>query len=199
MKEGMNMKKIMDVVFLLDRSGSMHGIENDTIGGYNSYLEKLKNDNIKVTTILFDDEYEFLTKREDIKSVKPLNNKTYYVRGSTALFDAIGKSILYLEQNNPHKVLFVITTDGMENSSKEFTKNKIKEMIKRHDDWEFMYIGADIDSYNEGESLGIKKKNIANYQKTSKGVSNLFESITCAAKCMYEEDTICDNWKKDLE
>jgi len=195
----MNMKKIMDVVFLLDRSGSMHGIENDTIGGYNSYLEKLKNDNIKVTTILFDDEYEFLTKREDIKSVKPLNNKTYYVRGSTALFDAIGKSILYLEQNNPHKVLFVITTDGMENSSKEFTKNKIKEMIKRHDDWEFMYIGADIDSYNEGESLGIKKKNIANYQKTSKGVSNLFESITCAAKCMYEEDTICDNWKKDLE
>ena len=193
------MKKIMDVVFLLDRSGSMHGIENDTIGGYNSYLEKLKNDNIKVTTILFDDEYEFLTKREDIKSVKPLNNKTYYVRGSTALFDAIGKSILYLEQNNPHKVLFVITTDGMENSSKEFTKNKIKEMIKRHDDWEFMYIGADIDSYNEGESLGIKKKNIANYQKTSKGVSNLFESITCAAKCMYEEDTICDNWKKDLE
>ena len=194
-----NLRKDMDVVFLLDRSGSMHGLESDTIGGYNNYLESLKGKNIFVTTILFDDQYEVINQREKLANVKHLDNETYFVRGCTALMDAIGKTILNLEKNNPNKVLFVITTDGLENASKEFNKEKIKEMISKHTNWEFMYIGANIDSYSEGESIGIKSKNIANYQKSGKGVSKLFSSIGCACKSMYEDNEICDNWKEELE
>ena len=122
----------MDIVFLLDRSGSMGGIETDTIGGYNSYINEQKKNNAKVTTILFDDKYEMLTKREDIKNIKKLTNKEYYVRGCTALLDAIGNTINFMDKEKANKVMFVITTDGMENASKEFTRAKIKEMIQGH-------------------------------------------------------------------
>lgn len=188
----------MDVVFLLDRSGSMHGVENDTIGGYNSYLKSLKGSNIKVTTILFDDKYEVITDRCPLEKMKELNNDIYYVRGCTSLLDAIGKTIINLEKKNPKKVLFVITTDGLENASHEFGKDKIKKMIQEHKDWEFMYIGADIDSYSEGESIGISHHNIANYEKSCGGVSKLFASIGKASKCMYEENAINDDWKEEL-
>ena len=200
MKNKKNVKKEeMDVVFSLDRSGSMNGMEDDTIGGYNSYLDSLKGKNINVTTILFDDKYEMITEREKLEKVKKLNRETYYVRGCTALLDAIGKTINYLNSKKPNKVLFIITTDGLENASKEFSKDKIKEMINHHSDWEFMYIGADIDSYSEGESIGIKRCNIANYKKSNKGVSKLFSSIGYASKCMYEECCINEDWKNDLE
>ena len=192
----------MDVVFLLDRSGSMHGVENDTIGGYNSYLKSLKGSNIKITTILFDDKYEVITDRCPLEKVKELNNDVYYVRGCTALLDAIGKTIINLERkitNKTNKVLFVITTDGLENASHEFNKDKIKKMINEHQDWEFMYIGADIDSYSEGESIGISHHNIANYEKSCGGISKLFASIGKASKCMYEENTINDDWKEELK
>ena len=188
----------MDVVFLLDRSGSMHGVENDTIGGYNSYLKSLKGSNIKVTTILFDDKYEIITDRCPLSKMKELNQNIYYVRGCTALLDAIGKTIIKLEENNPKKVLFVITTDGLENASHEFSKEKIKKMIQEHQDWEFMYIGADIDSYSEGESIGISRHNIANYEKSCGGVSKLFASVGKASKCMYEKNIINDDWKEEL-
>lgn len=189
----------MDIVFLLDRSGSMQGIEDDTIGGYNSYIESQKANNVKVTTILFDDKYEMITKRENIKDVKKLDNKKYYVRGCTALLDAIGKTINFMDQEKAHKVMFIITTDGLENASKEFDKNQIKEMIKGHKNFEFMYIGADIDSYAEGSSLGISKKNISNYRKEKVGVKKLFESVGRASCAFYEENHINDNWKDDLE
>ena len=194
-----NQNKEMDIVFLLDRSGSMGGIESDTIGGYNGYLDKQKNNNVRVTTVLFDDQYEMLTKREDIKKVSHLNNKTYFVRGCTALLDAIGKTINFMDQEKAKKVLFIITTDGLENASREFNKDKIKSMIEKHTNWEFMYIGADIDSYNEGSSIGIKSKNIANYEKSGRGVSRLFNAVFDASCKMYEEDSISDDWKKNLE
>ncbi len=193
------MKKEMDIVFLLDRSGSMRGTEEDTIGGYNSYIETQKNNNVLVTTILFDDKYEMIYNRKNIKEVKQLNNKKYYVRGCTALLDAIGKTINYMDKEKAKKVLFIITTDGLENASKEYTKNQIKEMIEGHINYEFMYIGANIDSYSEGSSIGINKKNIANYKKDKKGISKLFMSLGKVSKSFYAEEAICDDWKQDLE
>ena len=189
----------MDVVFLLDRSGSMGGIEKDTIGGYNSYIDSQRGKNVKVTTVLFDDKYEILHNREDIDSIKKLTNKDYYVRGCTALLDAIGKTIREMEDKNPNKVIFIITTDGYENASTKYNKSQIKELISVHKDWKFMYIGADIDSYSEGRSLGIKDELIANYKKTDRGISKLYNALTTASKLFYEEEKIDESWKNELE
>ena len=189
----------MDIVFLLDRSGSMGGIETDTIGGYNSYINEQKKNNAKVTTILFDDKYEMLTKREEIKNIKKLTNKEYYVRGCTALLDAIGNTINFMDKEKANKVMFVITTDGMENASKEFTRAKIKEMIQGHKDWEFIYIGADIDSYSEGQSIGIDSKNISNYRKDKKGVSMLYSAINNATENYRADRRNNVDWKQELE
>ena len=189
----------MDVVFLLDRSGSMGGIEKDTIGGYNSYIDSQRGKNVKVTTILFDDKYEVLHNREDVDNIKKLTNKEYYVRGCTALLDAIGKTIREMEDKNPNKVIFIITTDGYENTSTKYNKSQIKELISVHKDWKFMYIGADIDSYSEGRSLGIKDEFIANYKKTDRGISKLYNALTTASKLFYEEEIIDESWKNELE
>lgn len=189
----------MDVVFLLDRSGSMGGIEKDTIGGYNSYIDSQRGKNVKVTTILFDDKYEVLHNRVDVDNIKKLTNKEYYVRGCTALLDAIGKTIREMEDKNPNKVIFIITTDGYENASTKYNKSQIKELISVHKDWKFMYIGADIDSYSEGRSLGIKDEFIANYKKTDRGISKLYNALTTASKLFYEEEIIDESWKNELE
>ncbi len=193
-----NMKE-MDIVFLLDRSGSMSGMEEDTIGGYNSYLKEQRKNNVRVTTVLFDDQYELLHERENIKNVHNLTRKEYYVRGCTALLDAIGKTINLMDNKNTGKTIFIITTDGLENASSEYTKDKIKNLIKKHKDWEFMYIGADIDSYKEGETIGIKKSNIANYSKSKKGMQKLFSSIGKASSSFYECECISNDWKDELE
>ncbi len=192
-------EKEMDVVFLLDRSGSMGGMERDTIGGYNSYLNKQRNKNVKVTTILFDNEYEILHQRENIKNVHNLTKKEYYVRGCTALLDAVGKTISLMDKEEAKKVIFIITTDGLENASKEYNKEQIKRLIKSHENWEFMYIGANIDSYSEGASIGIKKTNISNYRKSKTGVKNLFSSLGKALESFYECNMVCADWKEDLE
>lgn len=192
-------KKVMDVVFLLDRSGSMKGTEKDTIGGYNSYINSFKNENVKITTILFDNKYEMITERKDVKEVSELTEKEYYVRGSTALLDAIGNSIKFMDDKKADKVMFIITTDGYENASHNYTKEQIKEMIQGHSNWEFMYIGADIDSYSEGNSIGIKSSNIANYKKDSKGISKMFSAISMASKNYCEENYVKSSWKNDLE
>ena len=189
----------MDVVFLLDRSGSMGGIEKDTIGGYNSYIDSQRGKNVKVTTVLFDDKYEVLHNRVDVDNIKKLTNKEYYVRGCTALLDAIGKTIREMEDKNPNKVIFIITTDGYENASTKYNKSQIKELISVHKDWKFMYIGADIDSYSEGRSLGIKDEFIANYKKTDRGISKLYNALTTASKLFYEEEKIDESWKNELE
>lgn len=191
----------LDLIFLIDRSGSMYGSEEDTIGGFNSFIEKekLKEGNTRVTTILFDHEYEMLYKRKDIDDVDKLTRDQYYVRGSTALLDAIGKTITTLDREIDNNALFVITTDGMENSSVEFSKSQIKSMIQNHN-WEFIFIGADIDSYSEARQLGIKKSRVANYDKSARGVEKMYSSIDFASTSMRENVSLDDvNWKKDLE
>ena len=200
-KGGNNMKdkEIMDVVFLLDRSGSMHGMENDTIGGYNSYLKSMRQKNAKITTILFDNEYEMITKRENISNVRNMDYKTYYTRGCTALLDAIGKTISYMDSENPSKVVFIITTDGLENASIEYNKGQIKEMIEGHKNWEFIYLGANIDSYKEASSIGISKSRTSNFAKTKKGMGAMFGSVQKLCATYESEGCINEDWKDGLE
>ena len=195
----MTKKKELDVVFLLDRSGSMQGSETDTIGGYNSYLEQQRKNkfNTKITTVLFD---EILHNRKPIQDVNNLTEKEYFVRGCTALLDAIGKTINNLDKKvKDNKVLFVITTDGLENASREYNKDKIKSLIEQHSNWEFIYIGADIDSYGEGTSIGIPRKNISNYSKSKKGTDTLFKSINYLSRCMCMDESFDESWKEELE
>lgn len=194
-------QKSLDLVFLIDRSGSMYGSEEDTIGGFNSFIknEKSKEGNVSVTTILFDHKYEVLYKRKPIHQVNDLTPNEYYVRGSTALLDAIGRTITTLDKEISNNVLFVIMTDGKENASVEFSKSQVKSMIDNHD-WEFLFIGADIDSYSEAGSIGIKKSRVANYRKSKEGIKNLYSSVECVTNCMRNDVSLDEvNWKKDLE
>ena len=196
----MKKKKIKDIVFLLDRSGSMYSFTNDTIGGYNSYLEKeRKLNNSKITTILFDDQYEVLHDRLNIQEVKNITEKEYYTRGCTALYDAIGKTITKLDQEKTDKVLFIITTDGLENASLEYNKDTINKLIKKHNNWEFIYIGANIDSYEEGNKIGIKKENIANRSNNVEGMRKMFAAVAKASAMYESEDAINTSWKDNLE
>ena len=190
----------LDLIFLMDRSGSMGGSESDTIGGFNSFIqrEKDKGLNTRVTTILFDDKYEVLYKRKDIGEVAELTQNEYWVRGCTALLDAIGKTINTLDHEIDNKVLFVIMTDGLENSSREFSKDQIRNLIDSHN-WEFIYIGADIDSYSEAGNIGIKRSRVANYCKSGEGIDELYCSVSDAADTIRCNQSLDDrNWSKRL-
>lgn len=197
----MKKKNEMDVVFILDKSGSMGGYENDTIGGYNSYLDKVKKKKSKVyvTTVLFNNEYELLNEREDISKVNHLSEDNYRVGGTTALYDAIGKTIEIVDKYDSDKVLFVITTDGLENASTEYNKNTIKRIIEKHKNIEFIYLGANIDSYKEGTSIGIRKESIANYKQTGEGFKKMFKAIGNATEELEECSTLSSNWKEELD
>ena len=191
----------LDLIFLIDRSGSMHGSEKDTIGGFNSFIqrERKKELNTNVTTILFDDEYEILYERKPIEDVCELTENEYYVRGCTALLDAIGKTITTLNHKIENKVLFVIMTDGMENASVEYSKPQIRNIINNHT-WEFIFIGADIDSYSEAGSIGIRKSRVANYRKSKEGVEELYCSIADATHRVRWDMNMDDgDWKENLK
>ncbi|KIY22443.1 vWA domain-containing protein [Mesobacillus subterraneus] len=183
-------KNLTEIIFLLDRSGSMAGLESDTIGGFNAFVKKqseLAGETI-VTTVLFDDEYEVLWSGIDTRNAK-LTADEYFVRGTTALLDAVGKTILDVgyrlakssENRRPGKVLFVITTDGMENASQEFTYEKVKELIQHQQEkysWEFLFLGANIDVANEAENLGITLGNSFSYEATEKGIEKMYERLS---------------------
>lgn len=187
-------KDLTEVVFILDRSGSMSGMESDTIGGFNSLLEKQKkvDGEAIVTTVLFDDRYELLHDRANIKGINIISEKEYFVRGSTALLDAIGRTISKIEnalkhtadEEKPEKILIVIITDGYENASREFSYPMIKELIesKKSKNWEFVFLGANIDVAEESIKIGIARDRAIRYKADSKGVRtnySVMDDVIC--------------------
>ena len=175
-------KGLTELVFILDRSGSMSGLETDTIGGFNGMLGKQKKEEgeANVTTVLFDDQIEIIHDRFPMEIVKPLTDTDYYVRGCTALLDAVGSTVAKIEnvqtrlpeEMRAEKVIFVITTDGKENASREYSANMVKRMIEENQKkgWEFLFLGANIDAVQEAEKIGIRRTHAASYKNDSKGV-----------------------------
>ena len=201
-----------ELVFILDRSGSMSGLESDTIGGYNAMLEKQKKEagEATVTTVLFDDKYELLHDRIDLKGIAPITDREYYVRGCTALLDAIGKTIQKIvnvqkhtsPENRADKVLFVITTDGMENASREYTYDKIRALVERQKQeygWEFLFLGANIDAISTARRFGIGADRAVNYHADSQGTRLNYEVVSETVSCMRSGAPIAADWKQKIE
>lgn len=203
---------ITELVFILDKSGSMSGLESDTIGGYNSMLKKQQEEQGEaiVTTVLFDDNYELLHDRINIKGIRLITEKDYYIGGSTALLDAIGKTIHKIgniqrntsEEQRADKVMFVITTDGMENASHEYTYEKIKKMIERQKEkygWEFVFLGANIDAIATAAKFGINSNRAANYNADSDGTRMNYEAVSNVVSEVRANRTISEKWKAEID
>ncbi|MDR0850580.1 MAG: VWA domain-containing protein [Christensenellaceae bacterium] len=198
-----------ELVFILDRSGSMAGLETDTIGGYNNLLKEQRSGSgeVKVTTVLFDDKYELLHQSESINSVKPITKKEYFARGSTALLDAVGRTIVDkrtavdLAETKPKKVLFVIITDGFENASREYNIIKVKELIeaqKKCGNWEFMFLGANIDAVATAKTYGIDENCAVCYECDSQGLKTSYKAMSKAIRCYAEEGKIKESWQEEI-
>lgn len=205
-------KGLTELIFILDRSGSMSGLESDTIGGYNAMLEKQKKEpgEALITTVLFDDKYELLHDRINLPGVEPITDKEYFVRGCTALLDAVGKTINKIGNAQKHTaeteraehVMFVITTDGMENASREFSYEKVRQMIERQKNkygWEFIFLGANIDAIAAAENLGISKDRAANYNADSEGTMINYKVISETISSMRASQAISENWKDRID
>lgn len=205
------MNQKVELVFILDRSGSMSGLEEDTIGGFNGMIEKQKSieGECIVSTVLFDDRFEVLHNRLPLREIKPMTRHDYYVRGSTALLDAIGRSITKIsgihrhlpKEERPGKVLFVITTDGMENASLNYGYEQIKKMIMVETEeygWEFIFLGANIDSLGEAERMGIRKERVANFHNDQMGTQTNYESLSEAIHEFRVFDAIPNEWNNKI-
>lgn len=205
-------KNLTEIVFILDRSGSMAHLEEDTIGGYNSFLKKQKNEEGEacVTTILFDDAYEIIHDNADIKKVNPLTDKEYYARGTTALFDAIGKTINHVKNRHkfapenqiPSKTLVVIITDGYENASCEYNIRDVKAIIetqKEKHNWEFIFLGANIDAISAAGHIGIAPDFAATYQADKMGTQMNFDAVDCVVSSVRAARHISKQWKSSIE
>ncbi len=204
--------RITELVFILDRSGSMSGLESDTIGGFNSMIEKQKKTDgtVLVSTVLFDHESAVLHDRVPLADIRPMTDADYAPRGSTALFDALGSAIHHIgnvhkyarREDVPAKTLFVITTDGMENASHRYDREKVKAMIRRQTDrfgWEFLFLGANIDAAETAESIGIHRDRavdfIADACGTQKNYAAVSEAVTRIRVCA----PLGTTWREDLD
>lgn len=205
-----NKPKDVELVFILDRSGSMGGLESDTIGGYNSMLSKQKKEKtgkVSVTTVLFDDQYELLYNQVPIEKVSPMTEEEYYVRGSTALLDAIGKTVMQVKANQDKKeikdkVLFVIITDGMENASREYRADQIKKLIeerKEKNNWEFLFLGANIDAIGAAKDIGIDSSRAVRFKSDKKGTAKNYEVLNEAIKEIRGGYQLNNSWKNEIE
>lgn len=201
-----------EIVFILDRSGSMQGLEGDTIGGFNAMLEKNKQQegDAVVSVVLFDDKSDVICDRVSIRKVKPLTERDYCVRGCTALLDAVGGAVRYISKvqkalpahRRAKSVMFVITTDGYENASRKYSYKKVKKLIeaKRKAGWEFVFMGANIDSAEEASRLGIDADNAVDYCCDAAGTEALFASVaqvSCSLRAGRSLKT--GSWKRPIE
>lgn len=184
-------KGFTEVVFILDRSGSMSGLEADTIGGFNSLIEKQRKEEGEavISTVLFDDQMEVIYDRAPVDKVEPMTDRQYYVRGCTALLDALGSAIRHIanvhkyarEEDRPEKTLFIITTDGMENASRTYTYDKVKKMVEKEKakyGWEFLFLGANIDAIKTAGRFGINADRAINYECDSAGTALNYEVLS---------------------
>lgn len=200
-------KNLTEMVFILDRSGSMQSLTDDTIGGFNGMIEsqKIEDGEAYVTTVLFDDEYEILHNHVNIQDIKPITRRDYYARGTTALLDAVGKTINSIgnrlsetpEDERPEKVIFVITTDGYENASREFSRSKVKEMIEHQQNkysWIFMFLGANMDAVQEASTLGINSSFAATYTASAQGTTSAYYATANAMSAARSVDTCTMDW-----
>lgn len=203
---------LTELVFILDRSGSMSGLEADTIGGFNSMIERQKklDGKVFVSTLLFDDETQVLHDRVDIQKVKPMTDEDYTIGGCTALLDAIGGAIHHIgnihkyarPEDVPEHTMFVITTDGQENASNNYTSDKVKKMIRRQEErygWEFVFVAANIDAVETADRIGIRKERAANYNYSKKGTRNLYDAVDCVISTMRQCEAPNEDWKKELD
>ncbi len=203
---------ITEIVFILDKSGSMSGLESDTIGGFNSMLRKQKRlaGDAYVSTVLFSNDSEVIHDRVNIKRVKPITDKEYFVGGCTALLDAIGYAIRHIgnihkyarKEDVPRKTLFIITTDGYENASRKFDYKTIKSLIenqKKKYGWEFIFMGANIDAIEAAKSIGISEDRAVEYCNDPEGTRLNYESLGDVVGNMRMCCSIPTSWKKKIE
>ena len=205
-------KNLTEIVFILDRSGSMAGLEKDTVGGFNAMIEKQRQEpgEAVVSTVLFDNESVVIHDRVSLDKVPALTEKEYYVRGCTALLDAVGSAIHHIgnvhkyarEEDRPEKTLFVITTDGMENASRRYTYEKLKAMIERQKErygWEFLFLGANIDAAKEAARFGISEARAANYNADSVGTSVIYEAVSETVCNFRSSRPLTADWKASID
>lgn len=208
----MKKNNITELVFILDRSGSMSGLESDTIGGFNAMIEKQKREDgiAYVSTILFNNFSVVLHDRINLKDIPRMTEKNYTVGGSTALIDAIGGAISHIEsihkyarkEDVPAHTMFIITTDGQENASTRYNSGQIKSMIekkKKKCGWEFLFIGANIDAVETAAHFGIDRNRAVNYNADSEGTQVLYETISAPISAMRSNNDISDTWSRDIE
>lgn len=205
------MKDYTELVFILDRSGSMQGLEADTIGGFNGVLAKHKamDGSAVVSTVLFDDCTEVICDRKDIREVQPITEKEYYVRGCTALLDAVGGAITHItkvqkilsKDHRAKSVIFVIATDGMENASRSYTYEAVKKLIskKQKKGWEFLFLGANIDAAEEASRMGIASDHAATYIADECGSAAMYEAVEGATCLLRFGGALDDSWTESID
>lgn len=212
-------KGLTELVFILDRSGSMSGLEADTIGGFNSLINKQKKEDGEalISAVLFDDQTEVLYDRVSLERIEPMNDKQYYVRGCTALLDALGGAIHHIgnvhkyarEEDRPEKTIFIITTDGMENASHRYSYEKVKDMVERQRNkygWEFLFLGANIDAIAVAGRFGVQANRAVNYECDSAGTRLNYEVLSkavsrvraCGAATAALAFDECDDWADEI-
>ena len=205
-------KNLTEIVFILDRSGSMAGLEADTIGGFNAMIEKQRGEEGEayISTVLFDNDSEVIHDRVSLDKVPMLTRKEYYVRGCTALLDAVGGAIHHIgnvhkyarEEDRPEKTLFVITTDGMENASRRYSYEKVRAMIEKQKakyGWEFLFLGANIDAAREAARFGIAPDRAANYHADHRGTGVIYEAVCETVSDFRAHKPMSAAWKKKIE